>query len=154
STGTLAERVVTTPRLFSPETARQRLDGWLDEIAQTPAGASLQRVVVACPNILALLEGIADGSSYLWDLMRADPDRLVALLDADPDSRLEALIASVTTNGAASEDELMQQLRRMKAEGALLIALADIGGVWPVTRIIAALTELADAAVGAAVRHL
>ena len=48
----------------------------------------------------------------------------------------------------------MRLLRRMKAEAALLIALADIGGVWPVMRVTAALTELADAAVGAAVRHL
>ena len=48
----------------------------------------------------------------------------------------------------------MRLLRRMKAEASLLIALADIGGVWPVMRVTAALTELADAAVGAAVRHL
>ena len=43
----------------------------------------------------------------------------------------------------------MRLLRRMKAEGALLIALADIGGVWPVMRVTAALTALADAAVAA-----
>ena len=35
-------------------------------------------------------------------------------------------------------------LRRMKAEAALLIALADIGGVWPVMRAARALTDLAD----------
>ena len=45
-------------------------------------------------------------------------------------------------------------LRRMKAEAALLIALADIGGVWPVMRAARALTELADAAVDAAVRFI
>ena len=38
----------------------------------------------------------------------------------------------------------------MKAEAALLIALADIGGVWPVARVTAALTEVADDALGAA----
>ena len=43
----------------------------------------------------------------------------------------------------------MRLLRRMKAEASLLIALADIGGVWPVMRVTAALTALADAAVGA-----
>ena len=42
----------------------------------------------------------------------------------------------------------------MKAEAALLIALADIGGVWPVMRATRALTELADTAVDAAVRYL
>ena len=48
----------------------------------------------------------------------------------------------------------MRLLRRMKAEAALLIALADIGGVWPVMRATRALTELADTAIRAAVRFL
>ncbi|MEJ2435847.1 MAG: bifunctional [glutamine synthetase] adenylyltransferase/[glutamine synthetase]-adenylyl-L-tyrosine phosphorylase, partial [Pseudolabrys sp.] len=40
----------------------------------------------------------------------------------------------------------------MKAEAALLIAVADIGGAWPVMRAARALTDLADTAVAAAVR--
>jgi glutamate-ammonia-ligase adenylyltransferase len=42
----------------------------------------------------------------------------------------------------------------MKAEAALLIALADVGGVWPVAQVTAALTKVAETALGAAVRHL
>ncbi len=42
----------------------------------------------------------------------------------------------------------------MKAEAALLIALADIGGVWPVMEVIERQTRLADAAVGAAVDYI
>ena len=48
----------------------------------------------------------------------------------------------------------MQLLRRMKSEAALLIALCDIGGVWPVMRVTAALTDLAVASVQAALRFL
>ena len=48
---------------------------------------------------------------------------------------------------ASSEAEVMQLLRRMKAEAALLIALCDIGGVWPVMQVTAALTDLAVASV-------
>ena len=48
----------------------------------------------------------------------------------------------------------MHLLRRMKAEAALLIALCDIGGVWPVMRVTAALTDLAVASVQAALRFL
>ena len=48
----------------------------------------------------------------------------------------------------------MRILRRMKAEAALLIALADIGGVWPVARVTGALTDVADTALAAAVRYL
>jgi glutamate-ammonia-ligase adenylyltransferase len=42
----------------------------------------------------------------------------------------------------------------MKSEAALLIALADIGGVWPVMRTTRALTELADTAVQSALGFL
>ncbi len=52
------------------------------------------------------------------------------------------------------EAQAMRLLRRTKAEAALLIALADIGGVWPAMRATRALTELADTAVAAAVRFL
>src|SRR3954470_19700447 len=114
TTAPLAERIVTAPRLSGPESARQRLDGWLHEIAQTPAGASLKQVLAVRPNLRALLEGIADGSTYLWELARTDPDRLVTLLDTNPDRRLETLITGVTTGAAVSEHELMRQLRRMK----------------------------------------
>ena len=48
----------------------------------------------------------------------------------------------------------MHLLRRMKAEAALLIALCDIGGVWPVMRVTAALTDLAVASVQSALRFL
>ena len=48
----------------------------------------------------------------------------------------------------------MRLLRIMKAEAALLIALADIGGVWPVMQATRALTDLADAAVDAAARFV
>ena len=48
----------------------------------------------------------------------------------------------------------MAILRRMKAEAALLIALTDIGGVWPVARVTRALTDVADTALNAAVNYL
>src|SRR5258708_350239 len=48
----------------------------------------------------------------------------------------------------------MRLLRHMKSEAALLIALCDIGGVWPVMAVTAALTDLAVAAVQAALRYV
>src|SRR4029077_6075328 len=98
---------------------------------------------------------IAEGSPYLWDLVRADPTRFAAILQAEPQERFAAILAEARSAGhAVSEADAMRILRRAKAEAALLIALADIGGVWPVERVIAALTEFADATLGSAVRHL
>ncbi len=48
----------------------------------------------------------------------------------------------------------MRLLRAAKQELALLVALADIGGVWDVVAVTEALTRFADAAVGAALRFL
>ena len=44
----------------------------------------------------------------------------------------------------------MRALRRAKRESALLVALADVGGVWDVVAATEALTRFADAAVSAA----
>ena len=48
----------------------------------------------------------------------------------------------------------MRALRVFKTEVALLTALADLGGVWPVMTVTAALTECADAALNGAVGFL
>ena len=57
-------------------------------------------------------------------------------------------------SAAPSEADVMHLLRRMKSEAALLIALCDIGGVWPVMQVTAALTDLAVASVQSALRFL
>ena len=153
---TLARRVAAAPYLSDAGEAHARVESWLAEIAGTPAGKALERLLADHPKIDALMAGLAEGSPHLWDLVRADPARLATLLQSDPDSRFDAILAGATRAIAAATDEaeVMRLLRRMKAEAALLTALADIGGVWPVMRVTAALTALADTAVGAAVRHL
>src|SRR6185437_1383089 len=74
----------------------------------------------------------------------------------DPDRHLAELIERTCgeVSAAASEADAMQSLRRMKSEAALLIALCDIGGVWPVMRVTEALTELAVRSVQTALRYL
>jgi glutamate-ammonia-ligase adenylyltransferase len=100
--------------------------------------------------------GIADAAPYLWDLVQADVARLVRLIGSDPDRMLIALLAATqkAVASAGSADEVKRILRRMKAQAALLIALADIGGVWRVARITEALTDVAESALNAAVNYL
>src|SRR5205085_1394522 len=113
-------------------------------------------LIASSPKVEALLAGLADGSPYLWELASAEPARLLTVLEADPDKRFADLLAETAQAVGATRDEetAMRLLRRMRAEAALLIALADIGGVWPVMRATRALTELADTAVSSAVRYL
>lgn len=90
-------------------------------------------------------------SPYLSGLARRWPDRLQALLAADPDHRLAAILSATTalTGGA---DRARVPLRRLKAELHLLTALADLGGVWDLDAVTGALSRFADAAAQAALR--
>jgi glutamate-ammonia-ligase adenylyltransferase len=155
SSDTLAGRIVSAPHLFEPTLARARVAEWLAGLAPAE-GKSLKALFSAHPIVNTLLESLAESSPYLWELTRRDPQHLLRLLGADPDRHLTQVLADYGRTIASCEDEAqaMQLLRRMKAESALLIALADIGGVWPVTQAARALTELADTAVDAAARFV
>jgi [glutamine synthetase] adenylyltransferase / [glutamine synthetase]-adenylyl-L-tyrosine phosphorylase len=135
---------------------RSRVTEWLSGIARSAAGKAIASLVTTHPPLANLLAGVADAAPYLWDLVRADPARLLRLLNGDVEREFATLLATARHAAAAAKGSaaLMRALRRMKAEAALLIALADIGGVWSVARVTAALTDVADAALGAAVRHL
>ena len=152
---TLAARFVAGPKLFAPEEAERRLAEWLGDISPEAATA-LKAISGSLPQAKAILEGIAEASPYLFDLMRADAGRVLRLLQSNPDDHLAALIGKAVADVAAAPDEaeVMTALRRMKSEAALLIALCDIGGVWPVMRVTRALTDIAVTSVQCAIRFL
>ncbi|MGM4987216.1 bifunctional [glutamine synthetase] adenylyltransferase/[glutamine synthetase]-adenylyl-L-tyrosine phosphorylase [Tardiphaga sp. 841_E9_N1_2] len=151
----LAAQFVSGPQLFAPADAEQRFGEWLADIAPDDA-AAFRAVTEQFPHARAILLGIAEASPYLFDLIRADSARALRLLHCDPDRHLTTLIAETSANVAAAggDPDVMHLLRRMKSEAALLIALCDIGGVWPVMRVTRALTDLAVSSVQTTVRYL
>src|ERR1700749_4374114 len=153
--GCLAARLVEGPQLSNSADAERRLDGWLADLEPEQASA-IRRLAASYPQAHRILLGIAEASPYLFDLIRADAAQLAALLGCDPDRHLADLIEGTCreVSSAATEADAMRSLRRMKSEAALLIALCDIGDVWPVMRVTEALTELAVRSVQATVRYL
>src|SRR5882762_4034241 len=151
----LAARFVDGPHVSVPDKAEQRLADWLTDLAPEQA-AAIGDLIARFPLANSILLGIAEASPYLFDLVRADSGRAIRLLECEPEPYLAQLIENTCRNvsAASSEADVMQLLRRMKSEAALLIALCDIGGVWPVMRVTAALTDLAVASVQAALRFL
>ena len=125
----------------------------LAELSAADAGLSL---LLDHKPVAALLAGIANHAPYLWQLATQDPPRLRKLLESEPGTALrECLGAMREACGTAATDEAaMQALRLAKQEAALLIALADIGGVWDVVTVTHALSDFADAAVSSALRFL
>jgi [glutamine synthetase] adenylyltransferase / [glutamine synthetase]-adenylyl-L-tyrosine phosphorylase len=147
----LVAQIVTAPRLNDPALAALRVNAWLEELDGAERG---EIGAVLHPKLETLLHSLAESSPFLWDLVSRDVQRLSRVLRSDPERRLDALLRETAAKVAATQevDTAMRLLRRMKAEAALLIALADIGGAWPVMRAAAALTALADTAVRAAAR--
>jgi glutamate-ammonia-ligase adenylyltransferase len=151
----LAALVVTGPVVYAAPEAAQRLDGWLADLPPEQA-AAMSALAAQFPKVRTLIEGIAEASPYLFDLARADAGRLIRLLQCQPDAHFAMLIANAVADipTAADQAEAMQLLRRLKAEAALMIALCDIGGVWPVMHVTQALTDLAITSVQCALRFL
>ena len=145
----LAEGLVDAPWLSAPAEARRRLA----ELLEASAAAGLKRELERGRTRDVLL-GVADHSPYLWALIEEDAARLVRLLRRPPDESLDALVDALASRRDCGEADLMPALRRAKRESALLIALADIGGVWDLAQATRALTRFADAAVGAAIDFL
>ncbi|WP_421934990.1 bifunctional [glutamine synthetase] adenylyltransferase/[glutamine synthetase]-adenylyl-L-tyrosine phosphorylase [Phenylobacterium sp.] len=96
------------------------------------------------------LAPVFGASPYLTSLARRDLARLKALLEADPDARFEELLARTTALSNAPWEAAKVGLRQLKAEAHLLIALADLGGVWDLDAVTGALAGFADAALAAA----
>ncbi|MDO1558138.1 bifunctional [glutamine synthetase] adenylyltransferase/[glutamine synthetase]-adenylyl-L-tyrosine phosphorylase [Brevundimonas sp. 2R-24] len=114
---------------------------------------------------LELLQGVADASGwvealeagwpalspifaaspYLRRMVERRPELLGETLIAEPQARLDALLAAAA-NASLDQEGAEGLLRRGKAGLHLLTALCDLGGVWSLDQVTGALTAYADAA--------
>jgi glutamate-ammonia-ligase adenylyltransferase len=121
---------------------------------EEPELASLAETL-ARADVRALLEGTVGASLFLSSLIERNPAALRDTLLASPEERFDALRAAAgAVADAGSLAEAMRGLRVFKSDVALLAALCDLGGVWPVMTVARVLSEAADAAVSAAVKFL
>ncbi|TXM68532.1 bifunctional [glutamine synthetase] adenylyltransferase/[glutamine synthetase]-adenylyl-L-tyrosine phosphorylase [Methylobacterium sp. WL12] len=143
--GSLHDRLRAAPGLHDPGTAAARLG---DVEPAFPPG-------FVTPPVRALLLGIADHAPFLWRLIAQAPDRFVALAGQAPEAADAAITARQRAAGRTGGTKpnlaaIGQVLRRNRAEHALLVALADLGGLWDLATVTKALSDFADASVGAA----
>ena len=97
--------------------------------------------------ILDLITGAAGCSPYLAELLRREGDWIIGTFD-DPEQAVKDLLGRIPN---ITIDDLPSELRRCKSRIALLVGLADLGGVWPLETVTQVLTDFADAAVQACV---
>ena len=124
----LAERITAHPRPLDPE-----------------RGQAVAEALGVANHATALIAGTAGSSPYLARLIEIESDWLRTALDEAPELAFDALLAAARQ--AEGLKDTATALRLAKRRAALLIALADLGGVWPLDTVVGALTDLADMAV-------
>ncbi|HEX5999775.1 MAG TPA: bifunctional [glutamine synthetase] adenylyltransferase/[glutamine synthetase]-adenylyl-L-tyrosine phosphorylase [Hyphomicrobiaceae bacterium] len=151
----LHQRLAAAPVVHDAGRASGALADLAQRCAAEPQLAQLGRLVAA-PAVRDLLFGIFGASPYLTGLIERDPVRLQRILASSPERRFAELVQELPAAAGAAQSmpDAMRVLREFKAEVALLIALADIGGAWEVMTATRRLSEAADAAVSAAVGFL
>lgn len=153
--GSLADRLVETPIPVSSGNAELEMSALVAEAAADPELARLS-AALGQPRVRDLLLGTFAGSPYLKDLAVRDLKRLQRLVVGSPEENFRAGLRNVEAAMAAAQSmpEAMRAVRVFKSEVALLTALADLAGVWPVMTVTGVLTATADAALEACVRYL
>ncbi len=126
----LSDRLTRVPRPFDPA-----------------IGAEAVAVTGLTGSAADLIAGAAGCSPYLAGLIAREAAWLHDALD-DPGAATEACLADLPDTCLA---DLPVALRQAKRRLALITALADLGGVWPLETVTDILTRLADTALQAGI---
>lgn len=131
---------------FSSRLTRQPLA--FDRTVATEIGAEFADMG---PEVAGLLAASAGCSPYLRGLMGKEAVWLRTALSGAPETAVAAQLAALDEVALI---DLPVALRVAKRRVALLAALADLGGVWPLLTVTQTLTDLADCAVDLSMRAL
>src|SRR5205807_298772 len=103
-----------------------------------------------------LLAAIFGNSPFLAGVAVAEWDFLTRLIAEGADPLFGEIAAGIETRADNGENRamLMRRLRIARRRVALLAAIAELTGHWSLEQQMAALSRFAEAAIGAAVRHL
>ena len=149
------------PAPADPAQAMRGLERWAEADHRSPDLAAFARALTEDASGRALLESVFGNSPFLTHCCLREVGFLRALLERGPDATFAELIDTLNRQCRGSDGDspadtasVMSELRVAKRRAALLIGLADIAGRWPLDRITAALSDLADAALAVAIRHL
>jgi len=149
----LADRVIPRLRPIPATRIAARLSELNEAVSAAGTADAYAALLADRPNVAPFIASVLDCSPFLRALILTDPPRLLAILANDPADRLAEIIASTAKAwSAADEAGLMAALRRGRQGTALLVALADLGGVWDIDTVTVALSDFAAAALGATTR--
>ena len=149
----LVSRIAEAPGSISDGRGAEHFTELMDEARQaTPDLAE----VLHDPNVEALLRGTFEGSPLSEEPRNTRFCKATRVFLEQPEAHFARLTETLNLSMRSAADMIAAKraLRIYKCEVALLTALADLGGVWPVMTVTRVLSECADAAVATAVRFL
>jgi len=116
---------------------------WVRAIADDPMGRHI-------------LESIFSNSPFLTACALSEIPLLMQVLTRGPDSTFGGIIGRIKDDlgREPAQDGLMRELRLCRRRAALVAAIADVTGHWPLERVTHALSDFADAALSATISHL
>ncbi len=107
------------------------------------------------PAFAAMLRCLGGNAPYLADLAIREAGVLRALAQSGPDAVVDAAMATLgKLKPSAVRPRIAAGVRAAKRAVALAVAVADIGGLWRLQQVTAALSELAEATLRLCVSHL
>ena len=134
------------------------LAAWETTLAEAAdqAGAARARDWSTTPAGQNLLAALFGNSPFLSGVAIAEWNFLSRLVEQGVDPLFEEIAGTTERHQERGENRaaLIRRLRIAKRRVALLAAVAELAGRWTVEQQMAALSRFAEAAIGAAVRHL
>ena len=132
----------TLPGVYDRKRLERTLDEWRQAVGERRIPANERAAIEA------FLGPFFANSPYLGRLILRDPAFALKVLARPPDEVLNTVLetAAEEIGEAMRQDRVMSILRQAKARASLLIAVADIAGLWDLTQVCAALSRLAESA--------
>ncbi len=131
---------------------------WLDaaqESKDSGLAAAMRDLVAAKPG-LRLIHSLFGNSPYLTQSCLTEPGFVLRLVEHGHDATFAEILHRLNHDLALVTDRaaLTAALRVEKRRAALVIAIADLAGLWPLARVTAALSDFAEGALRVVVHHL
>ena len=107
------------------------------------------------PDVLSMLRCLGGNSPYLAALALREPRSIASLVTEGPEvSCAHSLSHLSRVSPTSKRQDVVAALRQAKRAIALVVAIADIGEIWPLETVTHALSTLAEATLQLSIRHL
>ncbi|WP_114945552.1 bifunctional [glutamine synthetase] adenylyltransferase/[glutamine synthetase]-adenylyl-L-tyrosine phosphorylase [Microvirga calopogonii] len=151
-TNSLLDRLTKAPLVADTKRAKAQLADFIKRVREEPEAEGLLRHLES-GLLRDLLLALSDHSPFLWQLVVNDPARMTRLAFEPPEGSHRAIVDNQSNlfrqvrSGAMTRMEAVRAFRQNRNAHALLVALADIAGLWSTEEVTQALSDFADASV-------